>query len=428
MLKSFFLKLVDGFIYGMGFCLFTSLFASVIAISTGVMSIHKVRGIFQQQGIIEAPARQEETTPTTVFKQFSAPRIVIPTDATYTHVSSAAELRQAISRAADTPNGDVIVLATGTYTMAGPTYIKTDNVYIRSESGNPYDTIIRWSKGNVYNKGGNLFRVDADHFYIDGITLSGARNHLIQVAGETNTSYTKVNNCILQDAYEQFLKVSYNRTKPENRSVGGEVTNSVFQYTKGIAPNYYTGGIDALGAENWIVRGNVFRDIASPEEHIAQHAIHFWVNSSGTVIENNLFIDNDRSIGLGMPLPQNQSSLVYSHNDGKIINNLIFHADNKDPYGDVGIILEASQNTLVSDNVVYMEHNYPRGIEYRFSDSKNNIIKGNKTNKLIASRNGANAILEDNIEDLNSFDFLQALATFQDAMGIEDLYKPINKE
>ena len=286
---------------------------------------------------------------------------------------------------------------------------------IMSATGDPYDV-------RLTTKGGNLIRVSSNNFYIDGITLSGAQNHLIQVAGESNSSNFKINNSILEDAYEQFLKVSYNRARPDNYSLSGSVTNCVFQFTRGVAPNYYTGGIDALGSKNWIVSNNVFRDIASPSEHIAQHAVHFWVNSSGNQITNNLFIDVDRAIGLGMPLEKNESIIEYSHRDGLIEGNVIYHSDNGSPFADTGIILEAAENTTVKGNYVFFEHLYPNAIEYRFEESRDNYIVENFVNAEIRSRNGGKATLRDN-KALVQSEFLARYNQLLDRLAIVDVYK-----
>lgn len=425
MLKSFFLKLVDGFIYGMGFCLFTSLFVGIAGVATGHINLHRVTSFFVSQGVVAPPPVQVETEPTTVKKEFYAPRIEVPEGYTYQEVSTHAELRAAVESKEIPEQGLVVILAPGHYEMKGPLYVRANNVFIKSSSGDPYDTTISWSAGDHRNKGGNLFRVSGNNFYLDGVTLTGAKNHLIQIVGEQQASFPIINNCILQNAYEQFVKVSYNKNTPEKKSVGGIISNSIFQYTKGIAPNFYTGGVDAIGAVDWVIKNNIFRDIASPSNHIAQHAVHFWVNSSGTQVINNLFIDNDRAIGFGMPLNHNAAILEYSHKGGVISHNVIYHSDNGDPFGDTGIILEASMGAEIYNNAIYMEHSYPRAIEYRFTDTKDVRIFENKVNKAISSRDGGSAVLDANTTNLEKVEFLNELSRIQQQLGVIHLYEPL---
>ena len=297
---------------------------------------------------------KESETPTTIVKRFTAPRIPIPEGYRQITVATSEELFKALKKAHTEKGMYAITLLPGEYKIKEQLHIKASHIYIRSETGNPYDVTIRGPGMFVYGRDiGNIFRVTGGHFYLDGVTLADVRHHLVQIAGEANASYPHINNCILQDAYQQFLKVSYSKNIPENRSEGGIVENTVFQYTRDIAPNYYTGGVDAIGAVNWRVENNIFRDIASPKEYIAQHAVHFWVNASGTQVLNNLFIDVDRAIGFGMPLKHNDRVLRHSHIGGEIRGNVIFHSDNGDPFADTGIILESAQDAVVENNYIF---------------------------------------------------------------------------
>lgn len=426
MLKNFFHKLVDGFIYGLGFCLFSSIFIVIIGFGTGEFSLYQLKSKLQDQGIMEAPKAQvEDKVASQVYKVFDQPRTPIPQNYKKVRVSNAKELRAAIGKAKEKGNV-AIILRSGEYNITKTMYIRTDNIMITSESGDPYDVVIRGPGMSRQGRDiGMIFRVSASHFYLDGVTLADVRNHLVQIAGESDASYPIINNCIFQDAYEQLIKVSYSKNTPDKQSIGGRITNSVFQFTKGIAKNYYTGGIDAIGAVDWVVDSNIFRDIASPVDRIAQHGVHFWVNSSGTVVTNNLFVDVDRAIGFGMPLPHNSKILKYSHQGGRIENNVIYHSDNGDPFGDVGIILEAAFDAKVINNMVYMEHSYPRAIEYRFDDTRNVLIEGNKTNKPVSSRNGGVAELINNNEEIEKYEFLQELTKIQNKLGVVDLYDSI---
>lgn len=427
LIKSFFKKLVDGAIYGTGFLLFYGIIAVAGLFVVGDVSLYQVKGKLVDMGVVPAaPPQVPDPFPTTVKKRFTSPPVPIPTGYEVVGVASQDELSQAIRKIKDNTTGVAIVLQPGEYTLGGTVYINDDRVHITSSTGNPYDVTIRGRKGRF--KGSALFRVSADYFTIDGVTLSDSPNHLIQVAGESNASYTTINNAILQDSYEQLVKVSYNKnTKPNNFSVGGVVTNSIFQYTDGIAPNYYTGGIDALGSIDWRVENNVFRDLASPKDRISQHAVHFWVNSENTQVLNNLFVDNDRAIGFGMPLPKNSNILKYSHKGGVISGNVIFHSDNGDPFGDTGIVLEASEDAAVKDNLVYMEHDYPRAIEYRFPQTSGLIIENNLTNKSIASRDGAKATLIGNSESLGKDEFIARYSEIIAHLGIEEIKEPLEK-
>ncbi|WP_158100608.1 right-handed parallel beta-helix repeat-containing protein [Neiella marina] len=362
-----------------------------------------------------------------VKKQFSQPQLIPPEQFDTINVSTAPQLIAAIAQANAKGGQVAIYLASGEYVLAKTLHITADNVWLLSRSTNPYQVVLRGLGMKATEGVHNLITVSADHFALDGVTLTDSPNHLIQIAAERGASFAVMRNCIFQDSYEQMIKVSYDQHKrPDKLSYGGVVEHSIFQYTQGIAPNFYTGGIDALGALQWRVEDNVFRDIASPDKHIAQHAIHFWVNSADNLIRNNLLIDNDRGIGFGMVQSQRRTdTLKYFNQGGRIEGNLIYHADNGDPYGDTGIVLEASPDTVISNNTIVLEHSYPRAIEYRFVETQNVLVADNAANKMIRSRNGGQARLVNNTENLTDADFAEQLQLHLSRLNIETLYQPI---
>ena len=260
-----------------------------------------------------------------------------------------------------------------------------------------------------------LIKVFAKHFSIDGITLQNAKAHLIQIAGEHNADYSVIRNCIFQDSYQQLIKISYDKEERAEISADfGLIENSTFRYTEGIGPNYYIGGIDLHAGNSWIIRNNKFKDIPSPGSSIAEHAIHAWNNANNTLVEQNIIEDCDRSIGFGLYTQDRHSSIAFSHRGGTIRNNLILHKNNNDPFADTGIILEDSANTLIENNRIWLEHDYPRAIEYRFPSTQNVIIKNNITNKDIVSRNGGKAKLLNNKSNAKFEEILKGYSQFKD--------------
>jgi len=144
----------------------------------------------------------------------------------------------------------------------------------------------------------------------------------------------------------------------------------------------------------WIIRNNIFKHIRSPEADLAEHAIHFWSDSSDTLVEKNMITDCDRGIGFG---------LGDNGHIGGIIRNNMVHTTR-----DVGIGLENSSNSKVYNNTVYTE-NYFNSIEYRFPGSIGISIVNNLTNSAIVSRDGGSATLEDNIDNAQGSWFSDAI-------------------
>lgn len=305
-------------------------------------------------------------------------------------VSNTEQLRNALKTINKTKIGTIIELEDGQYKLSGsPLIISTDHITIRSKSGIRDNVVL---SGDGMGTGlGNLIDVSADYFSIVGVTLQNSRWHLIQVRAEQDVDFFFMDNCILQDGGQQLLKVSGATSgKKGTYSDFGIIQNSLFQYTAGIGPNYYIGGIDAHRSVDWLIKDNVFRNIASPSERVAEYAVHFWNDSKDIRTIGNVIINSDRGIGYGLMNREKQSR------GGIISNNIIIHTASEHPFADVGIALESSPETLISNNIIFSTSTYPNAIEYRFTKTHGVLIQGNVTNKAIKKRDGADATVINN--------------------------------
>lgn len=317
-------------------------------------------------------------------------------------VNNVSELENAVSGANNNGGDRIILVADGTYTLSSGLYISAPNVTIAGQSGNRESVVIQGDAMSETASVGNVITVAADNFTVEDVTLQRSRNHLIQIRGETDADSPTIRNCILRDAFEQIVKVSVNVNNTSVSSDNGVVENCLFEYTAGIGPQFYIGGIDAHAADDWVVRNNTFRDIISPSGSVAEYAIHFWNGSSNTLVENNLIINCDRGIGFGLNSRGNTG--------GTIRNNMIYHAANKGPFADTGISIHNSPNTNIFNNTIFMEHGYPTAIEYRFSGTNNVTITNNLTNKPIRDMDGASGSESSNIESAASNWFVNVAA------------------
>ncbi len=309
-------------------------------------------------------------------------------------VSTFTELIDSLSQA---DPGDYIVLEDGVYTISGTWAIQlaTSDLTIKSKSGNRESVIIEgWG---MHGNGHHGFYVTGNNVTIQDLTVQNVRNHCIQTG--VNVDNLTVSNCILRDAGEQILKVP--ASSSADHSENGLVKGCLFEYSQGIGPRYYIGGIDVHRGKDWIIQDNVFRDIRSPGPSIAEHAIHFWNDSRGTLVERNLIITCDRGIGFGLG--------ASTHNAGIIRNNMIYH-DGTPGFNDVGIGLESSTDTQVYNNTIFFNHDYPNAIEYRFSATSGVAITNNLTNKAIRKRDNADATLESNITNADPDWFVDPVA------------------
>lgn len=307
-------------------------------------------------------------------------------------VNNEAQLYKAVHQANRTKGTTNIVLSDGFYKLTQRLSFTGSHINLTSRSGDPTLVVLSGQGMKKSSSVEILIDVSGSNISLSGITLEQSANHLIQVRAEKNADSFSLSDCILRDSYEQLLKVS-SSPSDDLYSDNGSIKNCLFEYTAGIGPQYYIGGIDAHRSRNWTIVGNTFKNIASPSQHVAEHAIHFWRQSANITVLNNTIEDCDRGIGFGLGDDVNNQTV-----GGLITNNSISNSNPLHQFTDAGIILEASPNIEISNNKVFIEGNYPNAIEYRFAATKNVLIKGNVTNKPIVSRDGGQAELSDNQE------------------------------
>ncbi len=319
---------------------------------------------------------------------------------TTVNVSTASQLQNAVAEANNAGGNRTIMVAPGTYTLSDTLYVNASNITIAGPAGQRANVIIQGDAMSADAKVGNVIRVAGKNFQLHDVTLQRSRWHLVQIVGDNDADGAILRDCILRDAYEQMVKVTIDTSKPSVTGDNGLVENCVFEYTAGIGPQYYIGGIDAHGAKNWVVRNNTFRSIASPNTSISEFAVHFWNGSANNLVERNTIVNCDRGVGFG---------LAERGNSGGIIrNNMIYHASGKGQFADVGISLHNSPNTQVYNNTIVLEHNYPDAIEYRFAGTQGVLIANNLVNKQISARDGASGSSKSNVTNASASWFKNA--------------------
>jgi len=305
-------------------------------------------------------------------------------------VSTAAQLQNAVATANSSGGNQTIALADGTYTVTATLNITVPNVTLTSQSGIRENVIIQGDAMSANAAVQDLIRAAASHFTVSNVTLQKSGWHLLQVVGELNADNALIHNVVFRDGYQQLLKVSFDPTgHPGVSGDNGIVEDSLFEYTAGIGPEYYIGGIDVHAGQNWIVRRNTFRSIISPDTTVAEFAIHFWDGSGYALVEKNLIVNCDRGIGFGLANEGNTAGIIR--------NNMVYHAPGNGQFADVSIYLEDSPNTQVYNNTILADHAYPNAIEYRFADTTGVTIVNNLSNKALDARDGASATTAHNV-------------------------------
>jgi len=330
---------------------------------------------------------------TVVFSEFESgcTRVPLPDPAGSTvTVNTVTELMAAVDQA-NAGGHLTILLEDGDYLLNDMLWISGDHVTFRSVSGNRDAVTIRGRGMDGWVS--HIFNVPGSYFTVADMTIGWVTNHAVQIHGNTGADYLHVHNVRFVDTFEQMLKGSYDPDAGLGSDYG-IVEWCLFEYSAGIGPQWYIGGVDVHLGHGWIIRNNIFKHIRSPEADLAEHAIHFWSDSSDTLVEKNMITDCDRGIGFG---------LGDNGHIGGIIRNNMVHTTR-----DVGIGLENSSNSKVYNNTVYTE-NYFNSIEYRFPGSIGISIVNNLTNSAIVSRDGGSATLEDNIDNAQGSWFSDAI-------------------
>ncbi len=316
---------------------------------------------------------------------------------TTVNVSNVSQLVNALSTANGAGGSYVIALADGTYTVSSTLHVTGPNITITSQSGVRENVIIEGDAMSANAAVGDVILVSASNFTLSNVTLQHCGWDLLQIAGEDNAQNALVHNVVFRDGYQQLLKVSVLQSTPGTATPGattannGIIEDSLFEYTAGVGPEYYIGGIDIHAGKNWIVRGNTFNSIISPNTAVAEFAIHVWDSSANALVEKNLIINCDRGIGFGLGTAANTGGIIR--------NNMIYHAANNGQFADVSIDLEESPGSQVYNNTVLAMHSYPNAIEYRFTQTTGALIVNNLTNKAIEARDGATGTVATNVTD-----------------------------
>jgi parallel beta-helix repeat protein len=190
------------------------------------------------------------------------------------------------------------------------------------------------------------------------------------------------------------------------------VKNSLFEYTTGVGPQYYIGGIDAHRSTGWVIQDNTFRDIQSPSSDVAEHAIHLWDDTAGTgnnTIERNTIINCDRGIGLWL-------------NSGGIIrNNMILH-DGSGAFPDVAIDVRNSQNVRVYNNTSWIAASgYYTNIELVGATSTGLVITNNLVNKGISNISAPSPTLTSNITNAQASWFVNVASDLHLASSVSSV-------
>jgi PKD repeat protein len=332
------------------------------------------------------------------------------------NVSNVSQLQAAI---ANMQSGETVLIASGTYNLAGTLYVPQNlsNIAIRGATGKAGDVIIKgdavidatapYSGSAIWGAGSGIsgsmpFGIwlgNVSNVTIADLTLQNFVDDAIILNAGVQSPL--IHDVTMLDTGEQLLKSNPNPS-------GGGVNNGIVEYcTIGYsvaAPNNYTNGIDVHTGQNWIIRDDLFKNIFTTNTAttlgpgaLAGPAVLIWNGSKNATVAGNTFINCQREIALGLSDP---TQITDDNYGGIIENNFIYRSGVQ--HGDVAIGVWNSPNTEVAYNTVILNGDYPNAIEYRFSTTTGVKILYNITDAAITQRDGASATVTGNVNNPKS--------------------------
>ncbi len=324
-------------------------------------------------------------------------------------------------------SGTTILLKPGTYKVAATLQFIKDNVTMRSKTGIRGDVILDGNGGglplNPANFLGEIIAVAASNITLADFSIRYAKFHGIHAYAPTTRNITqlRMRNMRVFDCSQQQIKINSSGGSPLYWVDEGILECSLVEYVDKTLmqrqSNYfYTGGIDVHGGWNWIIRNNQFRGFYR-NDSLLEAAVHFWNKSRGTLVENNLFVDNYRGITFGTNTSHSTTERKYpdsagntpylDHIDGIIRNNMIFNR--KGVHLESGMELTNVAVIEVYHNTIFAMDPPFSGIEYRFPDTKV-LIANNMSSLNIMQRDGAQGTLQGNLVNVPANLFVNAAA------------------
>ena len=299
--------------------------------------------------------------------------------------------KQLIDAVRKMTSSTTVLLAPGIYDLGqygGSLEIrKVNNIIIKGQTDKRDDvTLIGQGMNQKHGKCQTIIHINRSYnVMVANMTLKDAWYHLVQVHGENGAQSPYFKNLHLLDCGEQFIKSCCGANN-------GVVEDCLFEFTTH-GRWHYTGGVDVLNGDNWIIRDNVFKNIRGPKGQLSMGAILLWRQSKNSIVERNKFIECDFGIGFGNP-----KGRLFDHEGGIIKNNFFFR---KGKFGDAAITLNRAKGFKVYHNTLISRQTFPWVMDYRFQESSGEIFN-NITDGKILARDGGSAVIKGNVTKVKS--------------------------
>src|SRR6185503_16381812 len=317
-------------------------------------------------------------------------------------ISTEAQLQNAMG---NLQTGDTLLLADGTYNLTSTLYVNgRNNITIRGTAG--CTNVVLAGKGINNSSYGNVpFGIwsNGTNTTVAHLTIRDTWDN--EIIFNPGAQSPRVYCVRLLNAGSQFIK-----SNPTDVNAGIGVNNGVVEYCifeylgnppadHGSGVGYFN-GISSHAAQNWIIRGNLFKNLHNPDgtAYPWNPAVLFWRHSANTVTEQNIFINVDRAVAYGL----DNSTPYRDHAGGVVRNNFVYLAPglmsaNRRSGSDDSIIAWNSPGTQIDHNTVLLNGNEFYAVEFRFPTTTNSTARNNLADAPIHLRDSATATLNGNL-------------------------------
>src|SRR6266550_2626853 len=298
-----------------------------------------------------------------------APQLPI-TGTRIVNVSTEAQLQSAMG---NLQNGDTILLSNGTYNLTSSLYINgRHNVTIRGTSGST--NVVLAGKGMDNSSYGNV---------PFGIWSNGTNSTIAHLT--------------IRDTWDN--EIIFNPGAQSPRVYCVRLINAGSQFIKS-NPTDVNAGISAHAAQNWIIRGNLFKNLHNPDgtAYPWNPSVLFWRQSVNTLTEQNVFLNVDRAVAYGL----DNTTPYFDHAGGVVRNNYVYLAPglmsaNRKAGSDGSIIAWNSPGTQIDHNTVLLNSNEFYAVEFRFPTTTNATARNNLADAPVHLRDSATATQSGNL-------------------------------
>jgi len=264
-------------------------------------------------------------------------------------------VEQLFQAAGDVKPGGTILLADGQYLMPRYFELRTDNVTMRSASGDRDKVVLDGAR----SQHGELVGITAcSGVTIADLTIHNIKHNGFKLNSDKNVQQVTIYNCVIHNIWQRGVKgVRVPQSDPAVRPPANcRVQYCLFyndrpkQFTDDPADtpqNFggnYVGGMDVMYADHWTISDNVFIGIRGRTGE-ARGAVFLWHETQDCVVERNVIVDCDSGICLGNSYRPEE---IKVHCRRCVVrNNFVTRAPEN------GILADYTEDCVIAQNTVH---------------------------------------------------------------------------